>query len=309
MDEKGNRYRKKALEKYSGAGRKKDTFGVNYPKILTIIGEALKNFSPQSASKICKQENQKKIERNVIVVAGVKEHYENLLAPYYSWICGGSDANFKANRAFFHEHGVRPVRSGVAVDLGAGTGFQSIPLAESGFQVIAIDLNHELLAQLKKDAKNMPIVTIQDNLVNFSKHTPSRVEIIVCMGDTLTHLDSLEEVRGLIETVHQALEQGGLFVLGFRDMTIELAELDRFIPVRSDPTKIFTCFLEFEKNHVKVHDIIYEKTNDHWNMKKSFFRKLRISEQWTKECLQKAGFRVESHGMKNGMVTLLACQR
>ena len=242
-------------------------------------------------------------------MASVKEHYENLLAPYYSWICGGSDSNFKENRAFFNEHGVRPFRSGVAVDLGAGTGFQSIPLAESGFHVISIDLSHELLAQLKKDAKDLPVVTIQDNLLNFNKHIPSRVEIIVCMGDTLTHLNSLEEVQDLIETVHQTLEQGGLFILGFRDMTVELTGLDRFIPVRSDSKRIFTCFLEFEKKYAKVHDIIYKKTNDQWNMKKSFFRKLRISQQWTKECLQKAGFTIESHDIKNGMVTLLARKR
>jgi SAM-dependent methyltransferase len=239
-------------------------------------------------------------------VASVKEHYENLLAPYYTWICGGSDSNFKENLSFFNEHGVRPVRSGIALDLGAGTGFQSIPLAESGFHVFSIDLNHELLAQLKKDAKNMPVVTIQDNLLNFNRHISSKVEIIVCMGDTLTHLDSLEQVQGLIENVHQALEKGGLFILGFRDMTIELTELDRFIPVRSDEKRIFTCFLEFEGQYVKIHDVIYEKTDDHWNMKKSFFRKLRISQQWMKECLQKAGFRVESNSMTNGMVTLLA---
>ena len=226
-------------------------------------------------------------------MASVKEHYENLLARHYSWICGGSDSNFEENRRFFREHGVRPVRSGVAVDLGAGSGFQSIPLAELDFNVISIDLSHELLARLKKNAKDLPIVTIQDNLLNFNKHSPSKVEIIVCMGDTLTHLHTLEEVRELIETVYLVLEEGGLFILGFRDMTVELTELDRFIPVRSDPHRIFTCFLEFEKKHVKVHDIIYEKANDQWSMKKSFFRKLRISQQWTKEYLQNAGFTVE----------------
>ncbi len=39
----------------------------------------------------------------------------------------------------------------------------------------------------------------------------------------------------------------------------ELTELDRFIPVKSDGSKIFTCFLEYEKETVKVHDIIYER--------------------------------------------------
>ncbi|MFH1489602.1 MAG: class I SAM-dependent methyltransferase, partial [Pseudomonadota bacterium] len=112
------------------------------------------------------------------------------------------------------------------MDLGAGSGFQSIPLAELGFKVISIDWNQELLAELEKNAKGLPIVTIQDNLLNFKQYSPPNVEIIVCMGDTLTHLESTEEVRGLIETVYSALEQEGILILGFRDMTTELTDLD-----------------------------------------------------------------------------------
>jgi hypothetical protein len=129
------------------------------------------------------------------------------------------------------------------------------------------------------------------------------------MGDTLTHLNTLAEVQKLIESVYLSLEQQGLLILGFRDMTVELTGLDRFIPVRSDANRIFTCFLEFEEKEVKVHDIIYEKVKDQWNMKKSFFRKLRISQEWTVDCLQQAGFTVESDSIENGMVTILARKR
>ena len=239
-------------------------------------------------------------------MTGVQEHYQNLLAPYYSWICGGFNSNLKKNRAFFQAHGVRPLHSGIAVDLGAGCGFQTIPLAEAGFNVTAIDLSPALLAQLKKSAAWLPIVTIQDDLLNFTEHSPAKVEIIICMGDTLTHLNTFEEVQKLIETVYLSLAPGGLLILGFRDMTAELKGLDRFIVVRSDAKRIFTCFLEFEEKHVKVHDIVYEKIKDQWNLKKSFFRKLRISRQWTMDCLQKAGFTIESNRIENDLVTILA---
>jgi hypothetical protein len=89
-------------------------------------------------------------------------------------------------------------------------------------------------------------------------------------------------------------------------MTVELTQLDRFIPVRSDSKRIFTCFLEYEKNHVKVHDIVYEKTDDQWKMKKSYFQKLRLSLPWVKERLSKAGFKVETVENKNGMITIFA---
>ena len=242
-------------------------------------------------------------------MASAKEHYDNLLASCYSWMCGGSGLKLKENRAFFQDNSIRPAHSAAAVDLGAGSGFQAIPLAEAGFNVTAIDVSRDLLAELNKTAGQLPIKTIQDDLLNFAEHCPAKNEIIVCMGDTLTHLKTLVDVKELIHSVYGALEKEGLLILGFREMTVELTRLDRFIPVRSDSKRIFTCFLEYEKKHVKVHDILYEKIADQWKMKKSFFRKLRISSQWAKECLLKAGFNVEKYDSENGMITIIARKR
>ena len=239
-------------------------------------------------------------------MASVKEHYDNLLASCYSWMSGGSDLKLEQNRAFFRDHNIRPAYSSTAVDLGAGSGFQAIPLAEAGFEVTAIDVSRELLAELNKTAGNLPIRTVRDDLLKFAEHSPAKIEIIVCMGDTLTHLKTLAEVNELIHRAYGALEEGGLLILGFRDMMVELTQLDRFIPVRSDAKRIFTCFLEYEKSHVKVHDILYEKTGDQWKMKKSFFQKLRISSRWVQECLLKTGFKIEKYDIENGLTTFIA---
>jgi hypothetical protein len=239
-------------------------------------------------------------------VASVKEHYDNLLAPYYSWISGGADLKIEENRNFFRNHGIRPVSSGVALDLGAGSGFQSIPLAESGFSVIALDTNRQLLAELKEKAKDLPIVTVRDTMLNFGEHSPAEIDISVCMGDTLTHLQSPEEVQQLLDNIYPALTREGILILSFRDMTHELSGLDRFIPVRSDSNRIFTCFLEYETQHVKVHDIVYEKISDQWKMKKSAFRKLRISPQWVKDILVMLGYKIATFDIHMGIVTIVA---
>jgi len=239
-------------------------------------------------------------------MASVEEHYDHLLAPFYSWISGGSDINIEENRKFFNDHDIRPVSSGVAVDLGAGSGFQSIPLAEAGFNVIALDTNRRLLTELKDKAKDLPITTVRDNLLNFADHSPAEIEMIVCMGDTLTHLQRPEDVRQLLENTYPAFTQDGILILSFRDMTHELSGLDRFIPVRSDSNRIFTCFLEYETRHVKVHDLVYEKINGQWVMKKSVFRKLRISPQWVKEILVQLGYEVATFDIQAGVVTIVA---
>jgi len=239
-------------------------------------------------------------------MAAVCEHYENHLARYYAWISGGVDEKIEENRKFFVDHDIQPIRTGLAFDLGAGCGFQSVPLAQLGFRVVALDLSAKMLAQLKKTAKNLPIETICDNLSNFTNYESGNIELVVCMGDTLTHLDDFKKVRALLDTVFSSLETGGCLILSFRNLTQELVELDRFIPVKSNETTIFTCFLEFEKDSVKVHDIIYEKNKGQWVLNKSVFQKLRISPDWTQKYLQEIGFTIEFYDEQNGLIFIIA---
>ena len=67
------------------------------------------------------------------------------------------------------------------------------------------------------------------------------------MGDTLTHLNTHQDIRQLLRRVYSALEIDGQVILTFRDLTSGLKGLDRIIPVRNDANTIFTCFLEYEK--------------------------------------------------------------
>lgn len=239
-------------------------------------------------------------------MATVKEHYDQVLSDVYSWMFGGFDSGIRRNAGFFKKHGIRPVRSGRAVDLGAGCGFQSIPLAEAGFSVLAIDISGKLLDELKRNAGSMAVETIEDELLNFDNYAKEKTELIVCMTDTLVHLESKSKVLALFEKAVRSLEKGGKFIVTFRDLSAELSELDRFIPVKSDENIIFTCFLEYEPGTVKVHDIVYRRNNGKWDLAKSYYRKLRLSKDWAEEQLSSAGFdRVESM-VENGFVTIIA---
>jgi hypothetical protein len=155
-------------------------------------------------------------------------------------------------------------------------------------------------------SNGLRITPIQDDLLRFSDHLTASIELVVCMTDTLLHLESRDDVRRLMSDVFEALEVGGRFILTFRDLTHELKDLDRIIPVRSDSTMVFTCFLEYEPSTVKVHDILYRKMNDHWELRKSFYRKLRLSEQWVTEEVTKVGFEHVISDSTNGLVTLVA---
>ena len=240
-------------------------------------------------------------------MADVKEHYERVLSRVYSWMLGGFEAALARNADFFESHGVAaPRRSGLAIDLGAGCGFQSIPLAKLGYEVLAIDLDPQLLTELGEHSEGLAIKCIEGDLLDFMRHVDREIEIAVCMTDTLLHLESTHDVKRMLGDIFASLGPGGRLFVTFRDLTRELEELDRFIPVRSDDDTIFTCFLEYEPDTVKVHDIVYERTGNTWNCSKSFYRKLRLSESRVVEELEKTGFSAVDASDRGGLITIVA---
>jgi SAM-dependent methyltransferase len=236
----------------------------------------------------------------------VEQHYDQVLADVYSWMQGGFDAALARNAEFFAKRGIMPSGSRLAIDLGAGCGFQSIPLAKLGFAVTAIDIDRKLLDELRDHAAGLEIAIVRDDLMSFATHVRGPAELVICMLDTVLHLDSKDKVRALFAKVHAALEPGGRFIITFRDLSREAAGLDRFIPVRSDDRTIFTCFLEYEPDTVKVHDLVYRKSGDGWTFHKSFYHKLRLSQQWITEQLAYAGFGEVDASVERGLVIVTA---
>jgi hypothetical protein len=126
------------------------------------------------------------------------------------------------------------------------------------------------------------------------------------MTDTILHLGSQDLVSSLFRKVFSSLEKNGKFIITFRDLSAELLELERFIPVKSDEQTIFTCFLEYEPNTVKVHDLVYQKDNNVWKLNKNFYRKLRLSQQLVNQQLVDIGFINVESNLEGGLVTVVA---
>lgn len=236
----------------------------------------------------------------------VEEHYESLLAPVYTWLAGGYEESVEKNLALFRRHGITPRGSGIAADLGCGPGFQAVALARLGFSVTAVDLSATLLAELQRSAGGLPIVAVRDDLLRFDDHLSAKPELVVCMGDTLTHLESGERVNALFDRVAACLEPGGRLVLSFRDLGAEMFGLDRFVQLRSDESRIFTCFLEFREDRVLVHDLLHEKRGSGWVLSKSVYPKLRLSRKEVVDCLESRGFVQDCVDTEGGMITIRA---
>ena len=212
----------------------------------------------------------------------VSAHYANLLARHYSWMFGLSFEEKVTEQRTILELLLKDTPRGLAVDLGCGPGFQTMALSQLGFQQIhALDTSAELLTELAAHIDRLPIYTHHADILSLGETNivPSEMaDVIVCMGDTLTHLPTLQSVRQLFRAVAATLVPGGLFILTWRDLTPELTGPARFIPVRADDQRIMTCFLEYlSPTTVQVHDLVYTHNPTGWTLEKSSYPKLRLS--------------------------------
>jgi SAM-dependent methyltransferase len=235
-----------------------------------------------------------------------KEHYDQHLGDFYSWMVGDFDAKQKEHQQFLEANGLFPHANAIALDLGAGHGIQSVSLAKLGYTVKAIDFKKQLLSELKRNTQQLSITSFEDDIRQVKKYDYPKPELIICWGDTLTHLGSLAEIRQFIIDCCELLTEGGELILSFRDYSTALLGDQRFIPIKSDDTKILTCCLDYEADRVRVTDLLQVRTENGWQQKVSSYYKVCLPPKEIEETIAGCGLNITFNEVVNRMTTLIA---
>jgi 2-polyprenyl-3-methyl-5-hydroxy-6-metoxy-1,4-benzoquinol methylase len=236
----------------------------------------------------------------------MRTHYEQLLSPIYRWMLGDFDSALERSRKELEELGIGRASEGArGLDLGAGLGLQTIPLVRLGYLTTAIDASEELLSELSSVCPEANAV--HGDLLDADTLAPGAYDVVVCMGDTLTHLPSREDVARLLASVRRKLSPHGTLALTFRDYASRVREAtDRFILVRAGAERILTCCLDYGPEHVQVTDIVHERSGAGWALRASAYPKLRLSREWVTEQLERNGLAITLSSTDAGKISIVA---
>ncbi|HPG29990.1 MAG TPA: class I SAM-dependent methyltransferase [bacterium] len=233
------------------------------------------------------------------------KHYDEHLAEYYTWMSGGFENKNQEAYNFFKENSIIPFSNKSAYDFGAGCGFQTLALAKLGFNVTAVDFSIKLIEELKTKVSNYNIKILKGDILNAVSNIIEPCELIICMGDTIAHFSDKESLKKFIFQCYAKQIEGGKIVLTLRDQINELKNEERFIPVKSDDNTIFTCFLEYFDDYIKVYDIINIRKNNQWIQKISSYIKIRLTAEQVISYLENAGYKITKKKIERGLVTLI----
>ena len=102
------------------------------------------------------------------------------------------------------------VKSGKVLDFGAGTGRISIPLAQQGFDVTAIDKSQAMLDIIKEKAVQYNLNIQTDT--KLMPYTDATYDIAISIFTVLAYIKDQDEIDFTIKQLWDSLKQGGYFI-------------------------------------------------------------------------------------------------
>ncbi len=133
----------------------------------------------------------------------------NCLADYYDEIFP-----FLDNKKAFFKPWMLADKMKKVLDIGCATGEFAFYAESFAKSVIAIDLDEELLkrAKQKKAKSESQVEYYQMNMLDIGQRFQKQFHLLTCLGNTLVHLQSLQEIKNFMADCQKILLEKGVFI-------------------------------------------------------------------------------------------------
>jgi len=119
-----------------------------------------------------------------------------------------------------------------SLDVACSTGFHVIMLRRLGLDAVGIDASPKMIEKARTNSVTCGVTVeyILGDFTNMSKRFSEGFDLITCLGDTVAHLKSGQDLKKLVQEVYKGLNPGGLFVIQARNYDFVMKHQARFTP-------------------------------------------------------------------------------
>ncbi len=105
------------------------------------------------------------------------------------------------------------------LDCACGIGTQALGLASLGFCVSGCDISSRAVerARLEATQRGLELQLSVANMLDLSCFDEAHFDAVICMDNSLPHLDSTEELAQAAKQIRKALRRNGVFMASIRD--------------------------------------------------------------------------------------------
>jgi glycine/sarcosine N-methyltransferase len=183
-----------------------------------------------------------------IQLGGNSMSFYQQLSQYY-------DQLFPANPAQIRLIEKHASPSARILDIAAGTGNQALLLADNGYNVTATDSSEDRIRKMEEKslANDIPIQTLLVDMENIQTIT-STFDVIVCIGNSLSHLTNLNAINETVKDVAKLLESDGTFIVQIVNFDRVIEEKIHSLPIIQKPNGLtFERTYEFQQEQILFH--------------------------------------------------------
>lgn len=142
-----------------------------------------------------------------------------------------------------------------ALDIGCGTGADTIALSKLGLNTTGIDPSSEMIAKAKMNCEKYSVNPglFPASIIDFYHRETDFFDLIVSMGNTFANID-YSELREIFAIIYEILRKGGTVVFQIINYMRVMAQNDLFINRYEDDK------LVIERKYIKSNDLIFNIT-------------------------------------------------
>ena len=188
------------------------------------------------------------------------------------------------------------------LDAACGSGGHAIALAKNGYAVAGTDLSPGMITQARKNAQKEGL-TIDFQAAGFGtlqahlNHSPLfPFNAIICLGNSLPHLLSTDEISQALKDFYNCLKPGGVLILQNRNFDAVMAKKERWIGPQArridDEEWLFLRFYDFDPDGLITFNIVrlHRQGGGDWQQHISVTRLYPLLYRDLIERLSQAGF-------------------
>ncbi|MHC4984868.1 MAG: class I SAM-dependent methyltransferase [Planctomycetota bacterium] len=138
-----------------------------------------------------------------------------------------------------------------AVDVACGTGLYAQALAEHGADVVAADISEPMLQQARLAVDDPRIRWVCAPMQALADHVDGPVDAVLCMGNSLPHLLTDDDLAATLAGFHSMLAPGGVAVVQLLNYHRLLATGERIVGATRSGDSQYLRFYDFGPDRIQ----------------------------------------------------------
>jgi len=201
------------------------------------------------------------------------------------------------------------------LDAACGTGMHAIELARHGYRAAGADLSPGMVEKARVNAAETGVAAVfkaagfMQLKDAFSGDASFPFDALICLGNSLPHLISENDIRNALVDFNNCLRPGGLLILQNRNFDAVMTKKERWIGPQScrvgNKEWLFLRFYDFDADGLITFNIVRlkRKGDSPWTQNISTVRLYPLLKKHMDQLLAKSGFTdLRYYGMMNETV-------